>query len=90
MPTPKLTDEIITAAIHGYEVQKTRIDTKIAELRAMKLSATGRAAIVAATKNRWAPKRAEAAKATPAAEAGTGFIARAIWMPVVILLCLGL
>ena len=34
MPT-KLTNEIITAAIEGYESQKTRIDTKIAELRAM-------------------------------------------------------
>jgi hypothetical protein len=33
MPT-KLTDEIITAAIAGYEVQKTRIDHEIAELRA--------------------------------------------------------
>lgn len=31
---PKLTSEIITAAIHGYEFQKTRIDAKIAELRA--------------------------------------------------------
>jgi hypothetical protein len=35
MPTPKLTTEIIAAAIDGYEVQKTRIDAKIAELRAM-------------------------------------------------------
>jgi len=35
MPTPKLTNRIITAAIDGYRVQKTRIDTKIAELRAL-------------------------------------------------------
>ena len=35
MPTPKLTNEIIAAAIDGYEFQKTRIDAKIAELRAM-------------------------------------------------------
>jgi hypothetical protein len=35
MPTQKLTAEIIAAAIDGYEFQKTRIDTKIAELRAM-------------------------------------------------------
>ena len=35
MPTPKLTTEIIAAAIDGYELQKTRIDTKIAELRAL-------------------------------------------------------
>ena len=32
---PKLTPEIITAAIDGYEAQKNRIDTQIAELRAM-------------------------------------------------------
>ena len=35
MPTPKLTNEIITAAIEGFEFQKRRIDAKIAELRAM-------------------------------------------------------
>jgi len=32
---PKLTPEIITAAIEGFEAQKTRIDGKIAELRAL-------------------------------------------------------
>jgi len=35
MPTPKLTNEIITAAIEGFEAQKTRIDGQIAELRAL-------------------------------------------------------
>jgi hypothetical protein len=35
MPTPKLTNEIITAAIEGFESQKRRIDDQIAELRAM-------------------------------------------------------
>ena len=35
MPSQKLTAEIIAAAIDGYEFQKTRIDTKIVELRAM-------------------------------------------------------
>src|ERR1017187_7113603 len=35
MPTPKLTPEIITAAIEGYESQKKRIDAQIAELRAI-------------------------------------------------------
>ena len=35
MPTPKLTAEIITAAILGFEEQKRHIDTKIGELRAM-------------------------------------------------------
>jgi hypothetical protein len=32
---PKLTPEVITAAIDGFEAQKTRIDARIAELRAM-------------------------------------------------------
>ena len=32
---PKLTNEIINAAITGFEAQKTRIDAQIAELRAM-------------------------------------------------------
>ena len=35
MPT-KLTPDIIAAAIDGYESRKTRIDAKIAELRAMR------------------------------------------------------
>jgi len=35
MRTPRLTNEIITAAIDGYEFQKSRIDAKIAELLAM-------------------------------------------------------
>jgi len=34
MPT-RLTTEILTAAVEGYESQKARIDQKIAELRAM-------------------------------------------------------
>jgi len=75
---PKLTTEIIVAAIEGFEGHKKRIDAQIAELRALltggptetaatpetevtrkpkpkrKLSKAGRAAIVAATKKRWA------------------------------------
>lgn len=35
MPTQKLTSEIVTAAIEGFEQQKRRIDSQIAELRAM-------------------------------------------------------
>jgi hypothetical protein len=35
MPTHKLTAEIITAAVEGFEQQKLRIDAQIAELRAM-------------------------------------------------------
>jgi hypothetical protein len=34
-PKQRLTPEIAAAAIDGYELQKTRIDAKIAELRAM-------------------------------------------------------
>ena len=35
MPTQKLTAEILTAAIAGFEQQKLRIDAQIVELRAM-------------------------------------------------------
>jgi hypothetical protein len=35
MPTQKLTPEVLTAAIEGFEQQKTRIDAQIQELRAM-------------------------------------------------------
>ena len=35
MPTLKLTPQLISAAIEGYEEQKNRIETKLAELRAM-------------------------------------------------------
>ena len=35
MSTPKLTNEVITAAIEGFETQKTRIDAQIADLRAL-------------------------------------------------------
>jgi hypothetical protein len=45
MPTQKLTTEIITAAIEGFESQKTRIDTKIAELRAMLPGGTAETAV---------------------------------------------
>ena len=34
---PKLTNEIIDAAIEGFEAQKRRIDGQISELRAMRL-----------------------------------------------------
>ena len=33
MPTPKLTTEIVNAAILGMEAQKEKLDAKIAELR---------------------------------------------------------
>jgi hypothetical protein len=70
MPT-KLRTEILTAAIAGFEEQKKRLDVQIAELRQMlrpgapdgraptpvKLSATGRKAIIGATKRRGAASR---------------------------------
>ena len=34
MPTPKLTNELVMAAIKGFEEQKRAIDAQIAELRA--------------------------------------------------------
>jgi hypothetical protein len=40
MPTPKLTNEIIAAAILGFEEQKRQLDTQIAELRAMQTGAS--------------------------------------------------
>jgi len=35
MAQPKLTNEIVAAAIEGFEAQKRRIDAQIAELRAL-------------------------------------------------------
>ena len=40
MPTPKFTNEILEAAITGFEQQKAQIDAKIAELRAMMTGGT--------------------------------------------------
>jgi hypothetical protein len=79
MPTQKLTPEIITAAIEGFESQKRRIDTQIAELRAMldghssgtaatpeppkgkrrKFSAEARRRMKEAQQRRWAKIRGE-------------------------------
>jgi predicted transposase YdaD len=35
MPTPKLTNEVVVAAILGFEEQKRKIDAQIADLRQM-------------------------------------------------------
>ena len=51
---PKLTHEIITAAIDGFEAQKARIDSRIAELRAL---LSGGPVETAATPTPAAPKR---------------------------------
>ena len=65
----KLSQEVITAAIEGFEAQKKRIDSEIAELRNMldhrhtpaepaklkrKISAASRRRMALAQKKRWA------------------------------------
>jgi hypothetical protein len=73
MPTKRLSNDILEAAILGYEEQKRQIDKKIAELQAIlaeraehaakqpaptrRLSVKGRSRIVATTKRRWAAAR---------------------------------
>jgi hypothetical protein len=77
MALPRLTNEIIDAAILGFEEQKRRLDAQISELRAMrngvshtappaarprsKMSAAGRRAIAEAQRNRWAALKGGAA-----------------------------
>ena len=77
---PKLTQEIIDAAIEGFESQKKRIDAQIAELRSLSngqapateaplkkggMSAAGRKAIAEAQRKRWTAEKAIAATAKP-------------------------
>jgi len=45
MPTPQLTNDILTAAILGFEQQKRQIDTKIGELRALLAGGSSEAAV---------------------------------------------
>jgi hypothetical protein len=70
MAIPRLTNEIIDAAIVGFEEQRRRLDAQLAELRSMrngasqtgpasirprrKMSAARREAIAAAQRQRWA------------------------------------
>jgi hypothetical protein len=78
MPTSKLTSEIITAAIQGFEQQKREIDEQIAELRAMlsggpaetavkprKMTAAALQRLSIAQKNRWAKIKGEAEPEAP-------------------------
>ena len=69
MPTQKLTTEIITAAIEGFESQKTRIDQQIAELRSL---LTGGPDEIAATPG---PAKRKRRKMSAAARAKSGSIA---------------
>jgi hypothetical protein len=50
MPTPKLTNEIINAAILGFEEQKRNIDAQLRDLRAMLSGAPVETAILEAAK----------------------------------------
>src|SRR5215470_18034430 len=78
----QLTQEIIDAAIEGFEMQKRRIDEQIAELRGMSdgssgattapkktggMSAARRAAIAEAQRKRWAAKKGIGSVVKPAA-----------------------
>jgi hypothetical protein len=58
---PKFTNEVITAAIEGYEFQKTRIDQQIAELKGL---LTGGSAKTAAPADSTPPKRRKFSAAT--------------------------
>jgi hypothetical protein len=58
---PKLTPEIVTAAIAGFEAQKTRIDTQIAELRSL---LTGGSTEAPSTSEPPMPKRRKMSAAT--------------------------
>ena len=60
MPT-KLTNEVITAAIEGYEFQKSRIEQQIAELKGL---LTGGRAKTAAPADSTPPKRRKFSAAT--------------------------
>ena len=77
MAKPKLTPELIAAAIQGYEAQKARIDQRIAQLRAMlpggrtessaprkrgRRSAAARARIAEAQRKPWAAAKKEATR----------------------------
>ena len=60
MPNIKFTPDLISAAIDGYEAQKTKIDEKIAELRSMlsgRSSATAEPSAEAPTKTKERKKR---------------------------------
>jgi len=80
MPQPKLTDDILAAALEGFEAQKTRIETKIAEIRGLlggtavssdtakpkrKVSASARRRMARAQKLRWKKVKQTAETAKP-------------------------
>src|SRR5438270_85623 len=74
MPTQKLTNEIISAAIEGFEGQKKQIDDQIAELRAM---LSGRPAETTTTPEDGAPARRK--RFSPASRRRMAEAQRARW-----------
>ena len=68
MPTPKLTNEVVIAAILGFEEQKRRIDAQIADLRQM-LTARPTALVVASEAPRQGRRTMSAAGRKAIAEA---------------------
>jgi hypothetical protein len=80
MPQPKLSDDILAAALEGFEAQKTRIETKIAEIRGLlggtavssdaakpkrKVSASARRRMARAQRLRWKKVKQTAETAKP-------------------------
>jgi hypothetical protein len=68
MPKSKLTPEILTAAIAGFEQQKVQIDSQIAELRAMLSGASTQTAVPEALKRKRGKLSAAARKRIAAAQ----------------------
>jgi hypothetical protein len=68
MPTQRLTSEILSAAIDGFEAQKKRIDAQIAEIRQMLDGNRPEPAVVAAPAKRRRKMSAAARKRIAAAQ----------------------
>ena len=80
MSTPKLTTEIINAAIEGFEAQKSHLDSQITKIRQMldgattpksaprtgKVAAAARRRMPAGPKKRWAALKDEPEASLPA------------------------
>jgi len=58
---PKLTPELITAAIEGYEAQKSRIEAQLAELRAMQSGGPAKPAATTTATTKPKPRKMSAA-----------------------------
>jgi hypothetical protein len=87
MPQPKLSDDILAAALEGFEAQKTRIETKIAEIRGLlggtavssdtekprrKVSASARRRMARAQKLRWKKVKQTVETAKPKRQMSAG------------------